>query len=58
MNQEVFLNPKKGMGDSCDSGGSPIAGLFHGKSHLEMDDLGVAPFQESSICISKSIGKT
>ena len=31
-----------------------MVGLFHGQSHLEMDDLGVPEFQETFICILKT----
>ena len=34
------------MGVSINGGTPKHDGLFHGKSHLEMDDLGVPPFEE------------
>ena len=34
-------------GDFHSHGDTPIAGWFIGTSHLEMDDSGVLPFQET-----------
>ena len=32
--------------------GTPRGMVYNGKSHLEMDDLGVPPFMETPICIN------
>ena len=39
-------------------GVSKMVGLFHGKSHLEMDDLGVPTFQETSVYLMLESAKS